>query len=138
MPTPLINGVNYSNGNVSVILFGSPINGIVSIKYGRKQKKENNYGAGYEPVSRGYGMIEYDGSIEIYYEIWKSIIANSPGRDPMRIPPFDIPVTFGGAGVLVDKDVLRAVEFMEDPFESKSGDIRITVTIPLIIGGITK
>ena len=49
----LVNGVNYSWGNISVVLFGTPVVGILSIEYKRKQKKENNYGAGFEPISRG-------------------------------------------------------------------------------------
>jgi hypothetical protein len=60
-------------------------------------------------------MKEYEGSIELYTDTWKAIIAASPNRDPMQIVPFDIPVVFGGTGVLTTKDVLRAVEFLEDP-----------------------
>lgn len=134
----LVNGVNYSWGNISVVLFGTPVVGILSIEYKRKQKKENNYGAGFEPISRGYGMKEYEGSIELYTDTWKSIIASSPNRDPLQITPFTIPVTFGGTGVLTNKDVLLAVEFLEDPLESKTGDTKLTVKIPLIIGGIQR
>lgn len=135
---PLINGKAYDAGNVSVILFGTPLTGIISIDYTVKQKKDNNYGLGYEPVSRGYGMKEYTGSIEIYLEVWKGIIAASPNRDPLQIPPFDIPVTYSGTGVTTNKDVLRAVEFMENPLQTKGGDTKITVKIPLIIGGIDR
>lgn len=136
--TPLINGVNYSWSNISLILFGVPVVGITSIDYSRKQKKENNYGAGSQPVSRGYGNYEYEGSIELYLDTWKGIIAASPGRDPLRIAPFDIPITFGGTGVLTQKDVLRAVEFLEDPLSSKSGDTKLMVKISLIIGAIDR
>lgn len=136
--TALINGVNYSWSNISLILFGVPVVGITSIDYSRKQKKENNYGAGSQPVSRGYGNYEYEGSIELYLDTWKGIIAASPSRDPMRIAPFDIPITFGGTGVLTQKDVLRAVEFLEDPLSSKSGDTKLMVKIPLIIGAIDR
>lgn len=139
MPAPaLVNGINYSYSNISVILFGTPVVGILSIEYTRKQKKENNYGAGNQPVSRGYGNYEYEGSIELYTDTWKGIINSSPGRDPLKIAPFDIPITFGGTGVLTTKDVLRAVEFMSDPLEGKSGDTKLTVKIPLIIGGIER
>lgn len=134
----LVNGVNYSWGNISVVLFGTPVVGILSIEYKRKQKKENNYGAGFEPISRGYGMKEYEGSIELYTDTWKSIISSAPNRDPLQIAPFTIPVTFGGTGVLTNKDVLLAVEFLEDPLESKTGDTKLTVKIPLIIGGIQR
>jgi hypothetical protein len=134
----LINGVNYSWSNIGVILFGTPVVGILSITYKRKQKKDNNYGAGVEPISRGYGQKEYEGEIELYTDVWKQIIAASPNRDPTQIPPFDIPVSFSGTGVQVDKDVLRAVEFLEDPLEGKTGDTKLTVKIPLILGGIDR
>lgn len=136
--TALISGVNYSGVNISVVLFGTPIIGITSIKYNRKQKKENNYGFGAEPVSRGYGQREYEGSIDLYLDTWKSIIDASPGRDALAIGPFDIQVLFGGQGVLTTKDVLKACEFLEDPFDGKSGDTKLMVTVPIIIGRIER
>jgi len=138
MPVPVVNGINYSWANISVILFGVPVVGIMGINYKRKQEKKNNYGAGQQPVSRGYGNYEYDGDLELYMDTWKAIIAQSPNRDPTQIPPFDIPVTFSGSGVLVTKDVLRYCEFTEEGMESKSGDTKITIKIPLIIGGIDR
>ena len=88
--TPLVNGTNYSWANVTLILFGVPVTGVTEISYSAKQKKENNYGAGVEPVSRGYGNKEYEGSISLYADVWKKIIAASPDRDPLQIAPFDI------------------------------------------------
>lgn len=136
--TPLVNGINYSWANISVILFGTPVVGIISIDYKEKQAKDNNYGAGANPVSRGYGRIEYEANIELYTDTWKAIIAGAPDRNPLKIAPFDIPVTFGGSGVTATKDVLRAAEFMENPFEGKEGDTKLTVKIPLIIAGIDR
>jgi hypothetical protein len=135
---PLINGINYSWANITLTLFGVPVVGITKIEYKRKQKKENNYGAGSQPTSRGYGNYEYEGSIELYVDEWKRIIASSPGRDPLAIPPFDIQVVFAGAGITAEKDVLRSVEFMEDPLTANQGDTKLMVTIPLIIGLIDK
>lgn len=136
--TPLINGINYSWSNVSLVLFGVPVIGITKISYKRKQKKDNNYGAGAQPVSRGYGNYEYEGSIEIYTDEWKRIIAAAPLRDPMAIPPFSIQVTFSGTGVVGERDFLNAVEFMEDPLNANQGDTKLLVTIPLIIGSIDR
>lgn len=138
MATPLINGVNYSWANISVVLFGVPVVGIASISYKRKLKKENNYGANNQPISRGYGNYEYEGDIELYTDEWKRIISASPGRDPLKIAPFDIQVVYGGARLTGDRDILRAVEFMEDPLESKQGDTKLMVKIPLIIGLIER
>lgn len=136
--TPLINGINYSWANVSLVLFGVPVVGITKIEYKRKQKKENNYGFGPHPISRGYGNYEYEGSIELYLEEWKGIITASPGRDPLLIGPFDVQVVYGGSRVTADKDVLRSVEFLEDPMGTNQGDTRILVSIPLIIAAIER
>ena len=138
MPTPIINGINYSWANVSLVLFGVPVVGVTKIEYKRKQKKDNNYGAGSQPVSRGYGNYEYEGSIEIYTDEWKRIIEAAPQRDPMLIAPFDINVTFAGRGLAAEKDVLRAVEFTEDPLSANQGDTKLMVTIPLIIALIER
>jgi len=138
MNAPLINGVAYSWSSINFVLFGVPVIGIVSIEYNRKQAKTNNYGAGQKPVSRGYGREEYDGSIEIYLDEWKKVIAASPSRDPLSIGWFDIPVVYGNSVADATSDVLRAVEFMEDPFTAKEGDTKLTVKIPLIIASIER
>lgn len=131
--TPLINGTSYAWANVSLVLFGVPVVGIVKINYEQEQKKENHYGAGIYPVSRGYGNVEpKSGSIELYLEEWKAIIAASPGLDPLQIAPFDIPVTFGGSRVLSKTDVLRGAEFTKDPLATSQGDTKILVTVPII------
>lgn len=138
MATPLINGVSYGWGNIQLVLFGVPVVGITKIDYKAKQTKENLYGAGYKPVSRGYGKYEYEGSIEIYTEEWKRIIAAAPGRDPLSIAPFDIEVVFAGNRVAPEKDSLKMCEFLENPLSSSEGDTSIKVSIPLIIGDIVR
>jgi hypothetical protein len=132
--TPLVNGVNYSWANVKFVLFGVPVVGITSINYARKQKKENNYGAGVNPVSRGYGNIENEGSIEIYRDEWQRIIDAAANKDPLGIAPFDIQVLFGGSSLNFKQDSLRSVEFLNDPFEGKQDDTKLMVKIDLIIG----
>ena len=137
--TPLINGVNFSWSNVKVILFGVPVIGIVKIDYKIKQKKENNYAHGYEPISRGYGNKEYEGSIELYTDEVKRIIALAPNRDLMQIPPFDIQVLFeDGLGALVSIDILKMCEFTEEGLAASQGDTKLLVTLPLIIGQIVR
>ena len=138
MNTPLINGVAYSWASISFVLFGVPVVGITNISYKRKQNKTNNYGFGTDPVSRGYGKKEYEGSIEIYQDEWKKIINAAPSRDPLAIGWFSISVLYGNSIADATKDTLQAVEFMEDPFDAKQGDTALMVKIPLIIGGITR
>ena len=139
MATPLINGVNYSWANVKLILFGVPVVGITKISYKTKQKKENQYGAGYEPVSRGYGNKEYEGSIEIYTDELKNIIASAPNRDLMAIPPFNIQVVFEDAtGGFLTQDDLLFCEFTEEGLEASQSDAKLLVSLPLVIGKITR
>lgn len=136
MANPLINGVNYSWANVKLVLFGQPVVGITSIEYKKKQKKDNNYGMGTKPISRGYGNEEYEGKITLYRDEWVAIIAASQNRNPLEIPFFDIPVTFSGTGVQPVQDTLKACEFLEDPFTIAQGDTKTMVEIPIIIGDI--
>jgi len=134
--TPLINGVNYSWANVGLVLFGVPVIGITKIDYENKQEKKNNYGAGIYPVSRGYGNVEPDGSIEVFYDEWRAIVSASPNFDPLQIGIFDIPITFGGSRLLAKTTILRSCEFMADKLNTSQGDSKILITIPLIIGAI--
>lgn len=134
--TPLINGIAYSWSTIEFVLFGVPVSGIVNIEYKTKQTKTNNYGAGLEPISRGYGKKEYDGSIEIYLDEWKKIINAAPSRDPLAIGWFPITVIYGNSIADLTSDILRGVEFLEDPFNAKEGDTKLTVKIPLIIAAI--
>ncbi|EHQ30024.1 hypothetical protein [Mucilaginibacter paludis] len=136
--TPLINGINYDWASISIQLFGVPITGVTKISYSRKQKKENNYGVGPYPVSRGYCNVEYEGSIEMYLDEWKMIILNSPGQDPLQISPFTISVIFGADGRTPGQDKLKGVEFLADPFSASQGETKLMVTIPLIIAQIDR
>lgn len=138
--TAMINGVNYAWKDIIFVLFGIPVVGITKINYKRKQNKENNYGAGSKPISRGYGNYEYEGSIEIYMEEWKKVIAAAVDKDPMTIPPFNIQVLYGTTtlGTVPTKDVLKFVEFLEDPFDIAQGATKHLITIPLLIGDISK
>ena len=134
----LVNGINISWSNIICVIAGTPIVGITTLTYSRDQKKDNNYGMGSEPVSRGYGQTTYKGSITIYYDELKRMAAAAPNGDITKLPPFSIIVIFEGLGIGVSKETLTNVEFTEDPFSSNSGDTAIKVSVPLIIGGIDK
>ncbi len=138
MATVLKNGVSYGWSNITVIGLGVPFIGITKVSYKSKQEKTNNYGAGSEPVSRGYGRVEYEASIELYTEDWKRIIAASPERNPLLIPAFDMSLLLAGQGLTTETEVLRACEFLENPLDASEGDTKLMITIPLIIAGIER
>jgi hypothetical protein len=136
MPTTLVNGINYSWSNIKFNFFGVPLIGITDIDYGRKMKKDNNYGWGQDPISRGYGNIENEGSISIYWDEWRKIIAAAPTNDPLFILPFDIQVLFGSSSLNFKQDTLRACEFDDDPFTAKQGESKFILRLKLTIGRI--
>lgn len=131
-------GAVYNWGNVTLSLFGSPVIGISKIEYKTMQKKENIYGLGRDVIGRGYGNIEYSGSIEILLEEWIKIINASPNGDPLQIAPFNITVLYNGVGVLPKKDILYNCEFLESPLSTNQGDTSIKVTIPILMTGIER
>lgn len=133
--TPLINGINYSWSNITLVLFGQPVRGVTAISYKAKQKKENNYGSGVDPISRGYSNVEYEASITLYLDEWKNIITAS-GGNPLALPPFPIQIVYGKSRAVAQTDTLLEAEFMEDPMSSQQGDSKVTIEIPLIIAGI--
>lgn len=136
---PLINGVNYAWADIKLILFGIPVVGITSIEYNRKQKKENNYGQGNEPVSRGYGEFEYeDIKLEIYKDEWQGIINAAPSKDPTLIPPFEIQILFINDRLSTAPTVhlLKNCEFLEDGLTAKQGETKLLKTVTLKWAGL--
>ncbi len=74
--------------------------------------------------------------MELYTDEWKRLIASSPNNNPLLLLPSDIQIVFAGSRVLPNKDVLQAVEFLEDGLEASEGDTKLLITIPLLIGDI--
>jgi hypothetical protein len=139
MATVLKDGINYSWGDIKLVLFGRVVTGITSISYKKMQSKENNYGQGELPISRGYGNVEFEASIELYVDEWRKIKASAlaVGSDPLSLPKFDIQVLYGNSRTQrLGTDIVQRAEFLEDPMEGNQGDTKMLVTIPLIIAGI--
>lgn len=132
----LVNGVNYAWSNVTWLWYSVPVVGIVAIDYDKEAEKENNYGAGNEPIARSQGNNKYSASIEIYEDEWRKLVLAAPNQDPLQIPFSDMQIVFGGSRVNFASVTLQAAEIMKDSFSTKQGDKRILRKIPLIIAGI--
>jgi hypothetical protein len=139
MANVLRNGINYSWGDIKLVLFGRVVTGITAISYKVKQTKENNYGQGEEPISRGYGNREYEASIDLFIDELRSIKASAQaaGLDLLSLGPVDVPVIYGNSRTQrLGTDILKSLEFLEDPMSGKQGDTKMIVTVPVIIAGI--
>jgi hypothetical protein len=65
MAVNLINGQAYDFTQIQVTIGGVSIVSASAVTYTETQEKVNNYGQGNEPVSRGHGIKERTGSIDI-------------------------------------------------------------------------
>ena len=139
VPIPaLINGYSYGWSDIQLsVAGGTPIYGITAIEYSTKRKIENVYGAGSAPVSRGYGNVEYVGSITIKLEELIPLRAVAPFGDITQIPEFTITIAYLDQNLNIIINTLNNVQFMADDLKTKQNDTSMDFTIPLCIGSIT-
>lgn len=133
---PLINGREYGWGDIIININGVPLTGIKAIKYSEEQDKENVYGAGRQPVSRGYGRIKATASITLLSATVFALRDSAPEGQLFRIAPFPITVMYQpDAGKMVTH-VLHNAEFTKNPFDWKEGDMSKDMELELIISHI--
>lgn len=138
MSAPLVNGTRHSWSSIELVLFGITITGITAISYKKKSNKTNEYGAGSEPVHRGKGNNEYEASITLMkYEVDRIHAALPAGSSLGDIAPFNIAVVYKPEGNdTLKTDIIQNCEFLEQGIDTKQGDTKVEVQLPLLPGGI--
>jgi hypothetical protein len=136
MATPLINGLATVWADITVSFLGVPLTGVRGVEFNVKQEITNNYGAGTDPVSRGFGRRTFEGSLTVLAEEWRNIKAAAPNNDPTKIPMFDLQILYINSAGLYEKAVLKAVNITENNFSSKEGDTMIEITVPFVYAGL--
>ena len=138
IPIPvMINGHSYEWADIQLSIAGStPIMGITEINYSYNRKITNVYGAGSEPVSRGYGSKEYTASITLKMEEVQTLLAIAPFQDITQIPTFTISVAWLDLENLTVLNVLRNCKFMNNEIKTKAGDTSTDVTLNICYAGI--
>ena len=133
---PLINGREYGWADIVATIGGVPVTGITAIKYGEEMEKENIYGAGRNPVSRGYGRVKSTASITLLSGTVFALKSKAPKGQLHRIAPFPITVSYQpDAGPMV-VHVLKNCEFKKTEFDWKEGDMSKPIELELIISHI--
>ena len=133
---PLINGREYGWADITTTIGGVPVTGITAIKYGEEMEKENIYGAGRNPVSRGYGRVKSTASITLLSGTVFALKSKAPKGQLHRIAPFPITVSYQpDAGPMV-VHVLKNCEFKKTEFDWKEGDMSKPIELELIISHI--
>jgi hypothetical protein len=134
---PMINGVVHSWANLVVAITGVPVTGIKKISYKDEQEIEEVYGAGQDPVGRGYGRIKCTGSITLERGEVEALRAASPTGRLQDIPPFPITSQFlpvNGQKIVTHR--LLNVQFKNDGVEVSEGDTSNYTEFELAIGKI--
>jgi len=138
MSTPLINGTRHSWADVKINILGRTVSGITAVSYEDKQDKQNNYGAGAFPVSRGRGKYEATSKVTLHaYEVEAIVKALGIGKRIQDVPPFDMIISFlpvGSDGLVTH--VIRNCEFTNNKRDIKQGDTVIEVELELITSHI--
>ena len=119
----MINGVVHSWGSVQIVMGGVPVTGINKISYDSKQTKEAIYGAGQNPVGKGYGKIENSCTIGLIREEAEALRAASPTGRLTDLPPFNIIVKYlPVSGQKMATHRILGAEFTSDGAELNEGD----------------
>ena len=133
---PLINGIEYSWGDIQCLINGSMVTGITGIEYGDDQEVKDNYGAGRYPVSRSKGRITCTGKVTLYASEVIALTKLAPNGRLQDLAPFDITVAYvpDEGRVVVDK--LRNCQFKKNNRSWSEGDASKTVDLDLAISHI--
>jgi hypothetical protein len=135
MGMPLVNGRSYDFTSITVSILGVPLVGISAISYTEEQTKENNFGTGNRPVSRGRGAINASGSIDIHMEDVEKIRQAAPNRSLLQLPAFDIVVVFGNP-TNPRVHILKNAEFTSDGVEASQGDTAFVRSFDLVLSHV--
>lgn len=133
---PLINGREYGWGDIQFNMGGPAIVGIRGIDYSEEQEKENVYGAGRNPVSRGYGRVKPTASITLLGHAVFALQKQAPEGKLHKIAPFDIVVSYQPDNAPLVIHHIKNVEFTKTEFSWKEGDKFKEIKFDLIVGAI--
>lgn len=130
---PLVNGKSYEWSSVKVLISNLFIIGITDVTYEQKQNKQNNYGAGDQPVSYGNGSKEATCTLTIKFEELQNIReASLPSGQIVDLPPFDIIVSYLDTSLTPVTHKIRNCRFTNDPLTTKQGDTSIDCALNIL------
>lgn len=123
----------YEWADVTVVIGGKPITGIRGVSYKASQEKTPIYGKGNQPIAIQKGNISYEGSIKLLQSELETL-AVAGGRNGILGLEVDVVVTYGNPsnGDLIRTDVLKGVQFTEEPRELNQGDQFMESDLPMV------
>lgn len=129
---PLINGVEYSWGDITATIGGIPAIGITAIEYADEQVVENHYGAGRYPVSRSKGRVTPTAKITVSMNEIIGWQAKSPTGRLQDLAPFPVIVAYLPEDGQVVIDKILNCQFKKNTRVWKEGDTRQLIDLDLV------
>jgi len=135
MGIPLINGRAYDYTQLLPIFLGAALPSMSSITYEETQDKENNFGIGNRPASRGHGAINATGTMELSQNDIEALRDAAPNGSLLQIPASDFQLTFGHP-TNVQTHILKNLEFTTDGGGGTQGDTDLKMTLNFTISHV--
>lgn len=133
----IINGRQYEWADISLILGGRDVVGLLGIKYKEKQEKELMYGKGNQPLSIQKGNRSYEGEVVISQselETLKLLARKQTGRSSILGLNLNAVVCYGNPlhGDAMITDRIYGIQFTEEEKGMSQGDKKMEITLPYI------
>lgn len=128
----MFNSREYEWSDVTVVLAGRNVTGLRGISYSSTQEKEALYAKGNKPHAIQHGNLSYTGSIRL---LQSELIAlqQVSGGSILRLS-LDVVVSYGNPsrGDVLHTDLIRGVEFTEEPKSINQNDKFMEIELPFI------
>ena len=130
---------NKSWADITILGGGVPFLEIQEVSYSIDRKKEDHYGVGSQPVTRGYGNVTYgEVSLKMSFDELKRLEASAPNGDITLIPGLILQIVWAPSATnpTTYTDKLTNFEFKSNGRDLKQGDTKHFTTIKGIFAGL--
>lgn len=134
---PLINGQAYAWSQIKMNTRGVVIAGVSNINYSDEQEMEDGYGAGNNPVRRGYGKYKAEATITLHMEELEGLAQSSPTGRIQDLPEDDIVVSFLPVGGVIVNHTIHNARFKNNGREMAEGDMMFETEIEILTSHIS-
>jgi hypothetical protein len=128
-----INTDEFEWSDVSAVVDGENIEGLLGVEYTGKQDKEVSYGRGNKPRSIQKGNESYEGKLKLTQSAVQQILKSSGKKMLFKVGYIDIVVSYVRTeGDMMETDTLKRVQFTEHPKAINQGDKKMEIEAPFI------
>ncbi len=131
---PDINGVRWDYSCVEVRIGVKPFRGVKSINYADGKEPGDVFGTGAQRIGRTRGQYKPEGSVELYEQEWRDLLAALPAGVGYLEAVFPIIVTYQSSLTSgLNVDVLAGCQIKKVSSDRQEGSDAITVKLELDI-----